>query len=63
MRARYQAAMDGHQCLDWPLAEAVIRETWKRMRPEINHQTKDAGHSMLGSGLANGRPSLAYHPA
>lgn len=51
MRARYEATMDSYQCLDWPLAEAVIRETWKRMRPEINHQAR------------NGRSILAPHPS
>lgn len=40
MRARYEASMDRTQGLEWPLAEAVIRETWKRMRPEVNHRTK-----------------------
>jgi hypothetical protein len=38
MRARYEATMEACRRLDWPLAEAVIRETWKRMRPEINHR-------------------------
>ena len=56
MRARYQATMDSYQCLDWPLAEAVIRETWKRMRPEINHQAKN-GHPIIVP-----RPAGLSHP-
>lgn len=33
MRSRYQATATARDHLDWPLAEAVIRETWKRMQP------------------------------
>jgi len=59
MRARYEATMDGDQCLDWPLAEAVIRETWKRMRPQINHRAKGGGDSTVVS-PATGLPRLVY---
>lgn len=58
LRARYEASMDSDQRLDWPLAEAVIRETWKRMRPQINHRAKGAGDSVIVSPAA-GLP----HPA
>jgi hypothetical protein len=52
MRARYEATMEGDQSLDWPLAEAVIRETWKRMRPQINHRAKGAGDSLIATPAA-----------
>ncbi len=32
LKARYQRDVAEWQRLDWPLSEAVIRETWKRMR-------------------------------
>ncbi len=32
LKARYQRDVAEWQRLDWPLGEAVIRETWKRMR-------------------------------
>ena len=31
MRSRYEATAMSRENLGWPLAEAVIRETWKRM--------------------------------
>lgn len=62
MRARYEAATDNDQCLDWPLAEAVIRETWKRMRPQINHRAKGAGDSTIAC-PATRLPRPAYQPA
>ncbi|MEO8365466.1 MAG: hypothetical protein ABI538_04590 [Pseudoxanthomonas sp.] len=34
MRGRYEATATMRDDLGWPLTEAVIRETWKRMRPE-----------------------------
>ena len=49
MRARYEATTDSDQGLDWPLAEAIIRETWKRMRPQINHRAKGDGDSVIAS--------------
>jgi len=61
LRARYEATMDSDECLDWPLAEAVIRETWKRMRPQINHRAKGAGDSMIASPAA-GLPHPVYQP-
>lgn len=33
IRDRYFASVHPRDQLDWPLAEAVIRETWKRMLP------------------------------
>lgn len=56
MRARYEATMDCDQGLDWPLAEAVIRETWKRMRPQINHRAKGSGDSTIAA------PTSGLHP-
>jgi hypothetical protein len=32
LKARYERDVAEWQRLDWPLGEAVIRETWKRMR-------------------------------
>lgn len=32
---RYGRDVPAAQRLDWPLAEAVIRETWKRMQPTL----------------------------
>jgi hypothetical protein len=49
MRLRYQATMDSHRRLDWSLAEAVIRETWKRMRPEVNHNIRSTPQMLVGS--------------
>jgi len=62
MRARYEATMDSDEGLDWPLAEAVIRETWKRMRPQINHRARGAGDSMIAS-PPTGLSRPAYQPA
>lgn len=59
MRARYEATMERDQCLDWPLAEAVIRETWKRMRPQIDCRAKGSGDSTVVS-PATGLPHLVY---
>lgn len=61
MRARYEATTESDQCLEWPLAEAVIRETWKRMRPQINYRAKVAGDSMIASPLP-GLPHPAFQP-
>lgn len=33
LRERYCRNLSTAQRLDWPLAEAVVRETWKRMQP------------------------------
>jgi hypothetical protein len=49
--------MDCDQCLDWPLAEAVIRETWKRMRPQINHRPKGGVDPTIAP------PMPGLHPA
>ena len=62
MRARYQATMDDYESLEWPLAEAVIRETWKRMHPEINHRAKNAAHSFAVPRAA-GAPHPLYQSA
>ena len=62
MRARYQATMDDYESLDWPLAEAVIRETWKRMHPEINHRAKNVEHSFAVPRAAGPLHPL-YQPA
>lgn len=60
LRARYEATMDGDQCLDWPLAEAVIRETWKRMRPQVNYRAKGTADSTILAPTALSPP--AYRP-
>ena len=39
MRSRYQATAMGREQLDWSLAEAVIRETWKRMHPDTDRRS------------------------
>jgi len=33
VRHRYHEVLTERTCLEWSLAEAVIRETWQRMRP------------------------------
>ncbi|WP_162348970.1 hypothetical protein [Pseudoxanthomonas gei] len=32
LRQRYERTVPEWQRLDWPLSEAIVRETWKRMR-------------------------------
>ena len=48
IRARYEASMDRYRGLEWSLAEAVIRETWKRMRPEANHRANNHRQMLVG---------------
>lgn len=52
MRVRYEATDWGLDHLEWPLAEAVIRETWKRMQPGINCE----GHPLLRQAHMPPRP-------
>lgn len=52
-RQRYARSVCEHDRLDWTLAEAVIRETWKRMRPES---------SLRIPGLAYRQYSIAPSP-
>lgn len=47
MRSRYQATATMRDDLGWPLAEAVIRETWKRMHPDTNGRS---GRTMRAPG-------------
>lgn len=57
MRARYEASMDRYRSLEWSLAEAVIRETWKRMRPEVNHRANNR-QMLVGSQPAGPSPDF-----
>jgi len=46
---RYCRDVPAAQRLDWPLAEAVIREAWKRMQPARSRVSPDSS-----------RPAAAY---
>ena len=43
LRQRYERTVPQWQRLDWPLSEAIVRETWKRMR------TGDCWRSVSGT--------------
>ncbi|HEY5973016.1 MAG TPA: hypothetical protein VIT22_13845 [Pseudoxanthomonas sp.] len=53
MRDRYQATAIARDNLGWPLAEAVVRETWKRMRPDTNGRCDRTIRSAEASRAAN----------
>ncbi len=50
LRQRYERTVPEWQRLDWPLSEAIVRETWKRMRagacwPVIAHSATASGRT------------------
>lgn len=49
MRTRYQATASMRDDLGWPLAEAVIRETWKRMNPATRRTGARIAPTTMGS--------------
>lgn len=57
MRGRYQAMVTMRDDLGWPLAETVIREAWKRMRPGSSGK----GDSIRPAGRSS-RPSNWSQP-
>lgn len=62
MRSRYQATATAGDHLGWPLAEAVIRETWKRMHPvPAQRRPQDAMRPAAIPGMA-GVPDPACLP-
>jgi hypothetical protein len=40
LRQRYVSELPKEKALEWAVAEAVIRETWKRMTPEANYNSR-----------------------
>lgn len=56
MRSRYEATATSRENLGWPLAEAVIRETWKRMHPERHAGSRKPARPLEPSRMPWSRP-------